>query len=183
MRRLIPATLLIGGAAGVQARPARRISAPLIGETIVRGQWAKAENRADCAPLGLVSDGRAQGVARAANFSGGWAVAFDLPGMRSAYGFAGTGLLPDDDQPDSVQRERLTKQWPSTRDLRKLPAPAFAGYGLMGAKPYPAANPSGKGLESLAYLRIGGQRCTYNVWSRLSRAHLESLLDNLRILR
>lgn len=178
MRRLILAAVLCGAAPSAQARPA-----PLIGEAIVRDQWARAENRARCAPLGLVSDGRARGVARAAHFGGGWAVAFDLPGMRSAYGFAGTGLLPDDALSDRVQRERLTKQWPSMRDLPKLPAPAFAGYGLMGAQPYPAMNPSGKGLESLAYLRIGGQRCTYNVWSRLSRDHLESLLDNLRVLR
>lgn len=178
MRLTIPAVLLLCAATGVQAQPT-----PLIGEAIARAQWAKADNRAQCAPLGLLSDGRARGVARSANFSGGWAVAFDLPGMRSAYGFAGPGLLPDDALPDTVQRARLTKQWPSMRDLRGLPAPAYAGYGLVGAQPYPATNPTGKRLESLAYLRIAGQGCTYNVWSRLSRAHLESLLDNLRLLR
>jgi hypothetical protein len=38
-------------------------------------------------------------------------------------------------------------------------------------------------LQSVAYVRVGGQDCTYNVWSRISRAHLEALLDNLRLLR
>ena len=42
-------------------------------------------------------------------------------------------------------------------------------------------NAQGEGLESLAYMRVAGQGCTYNVWSRISRAHLETLLDNLRL--
>lgn len=161
--------------------PARPAAAPLIGEAVARVQWSMAENRAQCAPLALLSDAGAKGVARAAQFSGGWAVAFDLPGLRSAYGFAGPGLIPLDAEPDAAQRTRLKEQWPYSRDLPSLPGPAFAGYGLVGAVPYPAANPEGKGLHSLAYLRIGGQRCTYNVWSRISRAHLEALLDTLRV--
>ena len=58
--------------------------------------------------------------------------------------------------------------------------PAFAGYGIEGAAAYPADNPAGRGVNSLAYLRVGGQQCTYNVWSRLGRSHLETLLDALR---
>ena len=43
-------------------------------------------------------------------------------------------------------------------------------------------NPDGRGLNSGAYVRVGGERCTYNLWSRLGRAHLEVLLDSLRKL-
>ena len=56
-------------------------------------------------------------------------------------------------------------------------------FGLSGAQAYPADNPQGHGPQSVAYVRVGGQQCTYNVWSRISRTHLETLLDNLRLLR
>jgi hypothetical protein len=156
----------------------------LIGQNIARAEWAKAANRADCAPLGLVSDGGANGMGRRANFSGGWAVAFDQPGLRSAYGFAGTGLLPSDNIAHDQRLAELHKQWPYwwTADGGGLPQGSAAGFGLEGARRYANSNPDGKGEQSLAYLRVPGQRCTYNVWSRISRAHLESLLDNLRIL-
>lgn len=36
------------------------------------------------------------------------------------------------------------------------------------------------GPKQLAYLRVAGERCLYNVWSHLGRAHLEELLDALR---
>ena len=62
----------------------------------VRAEWSKAANRATCAPLALKSDARPGGKPRAATFSGGWAVAFDQPDRRSAYGFAGVGALPED---------------------------------------------------------------------------------------
>ncbi|MBZ9646514.1 hypothetical protein K9B33_03055 [Sphingobium sp. 3R8] len=174
MSAILVALMLASAAGGAQARP-------MIGEDVARVQWDMAENRAQCAPLALLSDGGAKGKARAADFSGGWAVAFDLPGIRSAYGFAGPGIIPMDAEPDAAQRARLDRQWPYRRTLAALPGPAFAGYGLIGAEPYPAANPEGKGSQSLAYLRIDGQRCTYNVWSRIGRAHLETLLDNLRL--
>lgn len=186
MPHLIAAILVAAAvpAAGSGKPPERwATGTPLIGEAVALTQWDMAENRAQCAPLALLSDGGVRGKARPAAFGGGWAVAFDLPGVRSAYGFAGTGLLPQDAQPSGWQRDRLTQQWPHMRDLTALPAPAFAGYGVVGAEPYPADNRAGKGLHSLAYMRIAGQRCTYNVWSRISRAHLETLLDNLRLLR
>jgi hypothetical protein len=46
------------------------------------------------------------------------------------------------------------------------------GYGLEG----------GTGPNWLAYVRIPGQACLYNVWSRRGREHLESLLANLRLV-
>lgn len=163
----------------------RRAPAPpkLIGENLARAQWAAAENRELCAPLALASDGGYRADLRPASFGGGWGVAFDLPGQRSAYGFAGPGLIAADRAPPKAQRRRLAEQWPLMRDLAGLPQPAFAGYGRVGAEPYTEDNPDGSGLHSLAYVRIGGQVCTYNVWSRISRAHLETLLDNLRVLK
>lgn len=158
-------------------------STPLIAERRALAEWSKAENRKSCAPIALAAPGTPEGTPRAANFSGGWAVAFDLPGVRSAYGFAGVGLIPADRADAAAQRRRLKKQWPYFRKLTHLPRPSFAGYGIEGAEAYPAANPDGAGLHSLAYMRIGGQLCTYNVWSRISRAHLEWLLDNLRLAR
>ncbi|WP_408586488.1 hypothetical protein [Novosphingobium sp.] len=151
-------------------------------ERLILSQWRKAENRAHCAPLHFRDTAGAKGTPRAARFSGGWAIAWDQPGRRSAFGLAGVALLPDDNAPAKDHRARLTGQWPMMRGLQRLPQPAFAGYGLEGAAPYLAENPEGYGLNSLAYVRVGGQTCTYNVWSRLGRAHLEALLENLTLL-
>jgi hypothetical protein len=146
---------------------------------LILREWRRAENRGRCAPLAFSSLGGSTGTARRANFAGGWAVAYDLPGQRSAFGLAGPGLIEADEDPVPDQRARLARQWPLFRDLAQLPTPAFAGYGIEGGGAYPADNPDGHGYNSLAYVRVGGQTCTYNVWSRLGRAHLEHLLENL----
>lgn len=159
-------------------------SAPrLVAEALVLGEWERAENRAACAPLAFASTAQARGAPRAAAFGGGWGVAFDLPNLRSAYGIAGPGLVAADRASPGEQRKRLGEQWPYFRELDALPQPAFAGYGIEGAEAYSSDNPAGRGLNSLAYVRVGGQQCTYNVWSRLGRAHLEHLLDSLRTVR
>lgn len=149
---------------------------------IALAEWRKSEKPGTCGPLALKSDAGAGGKARRANFSGGWGVAFDQPGLRSAYGIAGTGFLPEDTQSVTKQRARLAAQWPYFRELSQLPEPSFAGYGVEGAGDYPKTNPDGNGLNSIAYVRVGGQTCDYNVWSRLGRAHLEHLLENLVVL-
>ena len=154
---------------------------PLLGEKVVRAQWRKAANRARCAPLGLRSDARARGVPRPATFSGGWAVAFDQPDRRSAYGFAGVGALPDDRLDFAVLVDQLATKWPYIRRWDagdNLPAGSAAGYGLEGFKDYPPGS-SGYGQQSVAYLRIPRQQCLYNIWSRLGRDHLELLLGEL----
>ncbi|WP_062732542.1 hypothetical protein [Sphingobium abikonense] len=171
----------------VQAPPAPAPAPELVGADVARAQWARSDDGKSgktprCAPLALASAAGADGVPRAADFSGGWGVAFDLPNLRSAYGFAGPGVLPDDETPPEAQRTRLARQWPYMQELDQLPAPSFAGYGLSGAEPYPEDNPEGHGLQSIAYVHVGGQTCTYNVWSRISRAHLQALLGNLRLL-
>ncbi|MGV3555473.1 MAG: hypothetical protein ACO1OD_09470 [Croceibacterium sp.] len=154
----------------------------LVAEAFIVGEWGKAENREVCAPLAFVVT-QARGAPRSALFEGGWGVAFDLPNLRSAYGVAGPGPVAVDGAPPSAQRDRLQDQWPYFMDLDALPQASFAGYGIEGAEAYPADNPAGRGLNSLAYVRVAGQACTYNVWSRLGRGHLEKLLGALRQVR
>ncbi|MFM5907050.1 MAG: hypothetical protein ACKOPO_05625 [Novosphingobium sp.] len=150
---------------------------------LTREEWKKAGNKADCAPLAFLQTGEKHGQARRANFSGGWGIAYDTPTVRSAYGIAGPGIIPADEAGLAQQRARLARQWPHFRELGQLPRPAFAGYGIEGARDYadgdPDGEPDGRGQNSVAYLRVGGQRCTYNLWSRLGRAHLEFLMENL----
>ncbi len=145
---------------------------------LTRNEWATAGNKDACAPLVLTDDGGAGGDARRANFSGGWGVAYDTVDVHSAYGVAGPGIVAADTA--DGQEARLKVQWPYFRKLPGLTQPSFAGYGLEGAKPYQPETPDGVGENSLAYVHVAGQTCTYNVWSRLGRAHLEVLLDSLR---
>lgn len=177
----LAALLSTAPSVGANAAPARPATGPFDGALVLR-EWRKAENRAHCAPLAFTSLAGRVGTARRAVFSGGWAIAYDQPGLRSAFGIAGSGLIGEDEAPPEAQRARLSAQWPLFREIPNLPVPAFAGYGLEGAQAYTAANPDGRGVNSLAYLRVGGQRCTYNVWSRLGRAHLEHLLEHLRLV-
>ena len=125
-------------------------------------QWNAAPNRATCALLAFANVAGATGATpRAATFSGGWAVAYDLPETRSAFGIAGTGATPS---PDTYSDWPFKKTWSDG---------STAGYGPEG----------GTGPNQLAYLTIPGQACLYNVWSRLGRAHLESLLDAIRFVQ
>jgi hypothetical protein len=149
--------------------PAVLPAAPWAGERLAAGavpapfaaEWRKAENRAGCALIAAASLGEGAGATpRAAYFGGGWAVAYDRPGLRSAFGVAGTGSRASDPAYDG---------WPHRREWADG---SGAGYGPEG----------GTGPNQLAYLRIAGQDCLYNVWSNLGRAHLEHLLDSLRFV-
>ena len=128
---------------------------------VYRAEWRKADNRSTCALVAPRSLREGEGAtARAANFAGGWAVAYDRPGLRSAFGVAGTG---------SKAADPAYSDWPH---VRRWADGSFAEYGPEG----------GTGPNRLAYLRIAGQECLYNVWSRLGREHLEELLDELRFV-
>ncbi len=122
--------------------------------------WAEAENRESCALLAPADVSPAGAEPRRAHFGGGWGVAYDLPDQRSAFGVAGTGVEPDADTYD---------EWPHT--IRWADG-SRAGYGPEG----------GTGPNQLAYLRVEGQACLYNVWSRLGVEHLEALLAELRFV-
>lgn len=136
-------------------------------------EWARADNRSTCAPLAFdpaVIPGAA--TPRRASFSGGWAVAWDQPGQpgrdasgaacascgRGVFGIAGTGSAVSDD---------LLGQW---EHQRRWPDGSWAGWGPEGRQ----------GPRWLAYVKVEGQQCLYNVWSSVSRAHLEELLGALR---
>ena len=123
--------------------------------------WAAADNRVQCALLAPVSVDRPDAPARRATFSGGWAVAYDLPDQRSAFGVAGTGASASGASYDA---------WPHELEWADG---SRAGYGPEG----------GTGPNQLAYLTIPGQSCLYNVWSRLGVDHLEWLLRQLRFVR
>ncbi len=129
--------------------------------TVYAAEWRKAGNRATCAPLAPASvDPYAAARPRAATFSGGWAVAYDLPDRRSAFGVAGAGV--------SAAGPSYSG-WPHR--IRWADG-STAEYGPEG----------GTGPNQLAYLRIPGQDCLYNVWSSLGREHLEQLLGRLRFV-
>jgi len=124
-------------------------------------QWEKAENRATCALMAPAALGDGTGATpRAATFSGGWAVAYDRPGMRSAFGVAGSGSTPDSTTYDGWPHKLM---WADS---------STAGYGPEG----------GSGPNQLAFLRVAGQQCLYNIWSRLGTTHLEYLLTQLRFV-
>jgi hypothetical protein len=126
--------------------------------------WLAAENRQRCALLAAERTEPAVGdgvSARAATFSGGWAVAYDLPTQRSAFGVAGTGA--------SAWETGVYDDWPHRK--------TWADSSRVGYGPEDAS-----GTNWLAYLRIPGQDCLYNVWSRRGRAHLEALVDRLRFV-
>jgi hypothetical protein len=121
--------------------------------------WRVAANRATCSLVALteVGDGAAA-VSRAATYSGGWAVAYDLPQLRSAFGIAGSGSLASDSTYGGWSNH---VRWSDG---------SRADYGPEG----------GSGPTQLAYLRIANEGCLYNVWSRLGVEHLELLLDGIR---
>ena len=126
--------------------------------------WRSAENRQRCALLAPEPNDSASGegaAARAATFSGGWAIAYDQPSLRSAFGVAGTGV--------SAWESGIYDDWPYQITWADS---SRAGYGQEVAN-----DPNW-----LAYLRIPGQDCLYNVWSRLGRTHLEQWIGRLRFV-
>jgi hypothetical protein len=165
MRLLIALLLLASCATAPAPKLAPWRAAPLSRTDVPRvyvTQWEKAENRSTCAliaPRSLGNEGQAA-TPRAANFSGGWAVAYDLPDLRSAFGVAGAGVSADD---PSYDKWPYVQQWDDG---------SRAEYGPEG----------GTGPNQLAYVKIQGQDCLYNVWSRLGRSHLEHLLRELRLV-
>ena len=142
-----------------RSEPLARAAVPAVyGE-----QWQKAENRATCAVIAPRSLGElgANAKPRAANFAGGWAVAYDLPNQRSAFGIAGAGVKAGD---PTYNKWPYVYEWGDGSKVE---------YGPEG----------GTGPNELAYLRIQGQDCLYNIWSGLGREHLETLIRELRLVR
>ncbi len=175
MRNFLPAILLLTACTTTTTAPPPRStfpsqtpwSAPALARSevpaVYGAQWEKAENRTTCALIAPRSLGAAGSGAtpRAATFSGGWAVAYDLPNLRSAFGVAGSGADPGGP---------IYDQWPYRHTWDDG---SRVEYGPEG----------GQGPNQLAYLRVSGQGCLYNIWSRLGREHLEQLIRELRYVR
>ena len=163
--RLAVLLLLVGCASAPPTPAPPWRSAPLPASevpAVYAEQWGRAENRTTCAILAPRDLGEAGAGAtpRAATFSGGWGVAYDLPNLRSAFGVAGAGVRVGDPS---------YKDWPHTREWFDG---SRAEYGPEG----------GTGPNQLAYVRVQGQDCLYNVWSRLGKEHLEYLIGQLRFV-
>jgi hypothetical protein len=157
---------------------------------VLAEQWEAAENQAGCAALYLegIADVEPDAVPRAANFAGGWAIAWDRPdgpGMRadgtfceecgrSAFGIAGAGIAAD---PAAV------RAWPNVIEWSDG---SIAGYGDEGfGSDQPVTDPITEGAVSptkLAYLVVEGQSCLYNLWSRRSEEELLALIDRIRFV-
>ena len=169
MRMMTIAALLLAACATSSPTPLPRNApwrstpiARLEVQTVYVEQWSKAENRDTCALIAFRTLGEAgKGAqARAAKFAGGWAVAYDFPHLRSAFGIAGAGVKAGD---PSYDKWPYVYEWGDGSKVE---------YGPEG----------GEGPNHLAYLRIAGQDCLYNVWSRLGREHLEELLREIRMV-
>lgn len=151
---------------------------PIDAPAVTIAEWRKAENRATCAPLTFAPGPHLrEATPRRANFSGGWAVAYDgagLPGRepsghfcptcgRGAFGIAGTGVELDASDASNVGSAGRM-EWPGGN--RAL-------YDLEG----------GNGPGWLAQVHVADQRCLYQVWSFLGRAHIEELIRAIRRAR
>ena len=100
---------------------------------------------------------------RAANFSGGFAVAYDLKNykgrpLRSAYGVANAG---------TTSKRDLYQGWAYRKNY------ADGSYVTLGRE---GNNPQSK---MLAYLVLNNG-CFYNIWSQLSSEHLQKMIAQLR---
>ena len=100
---------------------------------------------------------------RAANFSGSFAVAYDLAQykgkpLRSAYGVANAG---------TTFKRDLYQGWAYRKNY------ADGSYVTLGRE---GNNPQGK---MLAYLVLNNG-CFYNIWSQLSSEHLQKMIAHLR---
>ena len=123
-------------------------------------QWHSAENQLWCSALypsdlGGVNDA----TIRAADFGGGWAVAWDTPDQRSAFGIAGVGL-------------------PAWEDIGvRMPAVVAYGDQIVG---YGGEGFDDTASKRMAEFSIAGQLCAYQAWSELGDEHLLALVESLR---
>ena len=124
-------------------------------------EWQLSENQLWCSSLYPDLFDTEGATIRRAEFSGGWAVAWDLPSLRSAFGIAGTG---------SPAWDGIGVRMPMTVAYGDL----IVGYGGEGFDP--------DAEQRLAEFAIPGQLCGYQVWSKLGDEHLLELVDSLRLV-
>lgn len=133
-------------------------------DAVYSREWAKSETKERCPILALPSNAPAHLAGhqvRRANFSGGWGVAYDLPNLRSAYGVANAGVT------EPLGPRSIWADYHQYADGTEL------SYGREGG------DPEGNWL---AYLILGDSQCFYNIWSQKSKAHLEQIITELRVV-
>jgi hypothetical protein len=124
--------------------------------------WNEADNQTWCSALAPGGFDVGEATARPAEFSGGWAVAWDLPDLRSAFGVAGVGL-PVFDDIGVRHRNQVT-----------FDDGSVLGWDGEGFDP---SNP-----RLLGEFAIPGQGCAYQVWSELGPEHLIAFVRSLRFV-
>ena len=146
---------------------------------ILINQWQESEVKNFCSALYPADPVGDDATIRSANFSGGWAVAWDLPDGkgrsasgeycedcgRGAVGIAGT-FGPAAGDENRVWSKQLT--WPDG---------SKAGYGYEGF-----VSEGSEGQPHLMYLLVKGEGCLYNIWSFLGEEHLVGLVNDLRLV-
>ncbi|MDH3731154.1 MAG: hypothetical protein OES13_08540 [Acidimicrobiia bacterium] len=154
-------------------------STPLAADEVpetLKAQWEQSDVKGFCSALFPSTPLPEDATIRAANFSGGWAVAWDMPDGpgrfgsgeycedcgRGAFGIAGA-FGPADGDETEVWDQQL--QWPDG---------SKAGFGFEGL------GDGSQGEPHLMYLLVKGEGCLYNMWSFLGEDHLLGLLDSLR---
>jgi len=144
---------------------------------VVLTQWSKSGNRAGSRAILPADVALAVSTPRPAEFSGGWAVAWDDPAGpgqsangarcatcgRGASGMAGTGA--------EVTADAVAKRWPT---VIRWNDGSVLGYDWEAHDPS-----SGKMLAEIA---VAGQRFAYNLWSHLGEDHLRYLISQLRFV-
>ncbi len=124
-------------------------------------EWRRAENQLWCSGLYPVTTDVDRATLRRAEFSGGWALAWDMPGLRSAFGIAGVGS-------------------PAWADIgTRMPVTVSYGDQVVG---YGGEGFDDSAQQRLAEFSIPGQLCGYQVWSNLGDGHLLALVDSLRLV-
>ena len=130
-------------------------------DPVIVDEWMAAENQLWCSALYPAELDPDDAEIRAAQFAGGWALAWDLPDLRSAFGVAGVGLSPAEDT--------------GIRMINQVHYEGVVvGYDGEGFDP--------SNERRLAEFAIPGQGCVYQVWSELGDDHLVSLVDSLRFV-
>lgn len=135
---------------------------------VYRQEWQRSKYRS-CPILAIPTKSAVHlktARSRAANFSDGWGVAYDVAKysngkrLRSAYGVANAGKTKLSD----------IYAWP---DQRTHADGSFVTWGREGN------NPNG---QFLAYIVLDNG-CFYNVWSKVSNTHLQNMIGALRYVK
>lgn len=161
----IPATTVVGTAPAVAASDQPPWNREMIDlaevPPVLVEEWRRAENHLWCSALYPVDTGVTAATLRRAEFSGGWALAWDTPELRSAFGIAGVG------SPAWVD---IGIRMPNTVAYDGQ----IVGYGGEGF--------DDAATQRLAEFSIPGQLCAYQIWSQLGDEHLLELVDSLRLV-